>query len=436
MKTLGDKTMWQREWTLKRAAAIVALALLVPGAVAIGIQQAAASDCACGDDHTGAYCSQTPRLEEFGGWSLFWHAPCSTPTYCADGEHYCHTAEAPRVYATVDFMPLFRDESGSTVYQALAFREIEEIRDAAGNVTDTIIAYRREAALTSGDLDGGFEPGMRALIGVSLSDWYRLEASYFGSYSWADSATVRYYASDGTGNLLSPFSNFGDPDGVLSLDPVPDGTFQAVQGLDFNDRASVSWSSQLDNYELNVRRRLCMRPSRYVAGETSCLVGLRYMKLREDLEYRTDSPLPAPDGTQNTEDVRVDNDLFGPQIGALAQLLVHDRAWIDLSIKGAILFDQAESRVAANIEPTVTAFRASEDATAFLGDLSLKFNYQFTPSGTIHVGYNALWLTGVALASRNFVSDIETLDNDGPGFVDHSGDVVFHGPNIGITWAR
>ena len=223
--------MWLREWTLKRAAAIIALTLLVPGAVAIGIQQAAASECtSCGGNHAGAYCSQTPRLEEFGGWSLFWHDPCSTPTYCWDGERYCHTAEAPRVYATVDFLPLFRDESGTTVYQALAFREVEEIRNSAGAVTDTIITYRREAALTSGDLDGGFEPGMRALIGVSLSDWYRLECSYFGSYSWADSATVRYDASDGTGNLLSPFSNFGDPEGVLSLDPVPDGSFRLLAG--------------------------------------------------------------------------------------------------------------------------------------------------------------------------------------------------------------
>ncbi len=432
--------MWLREQTLKRAAAIVALVMLVSGTVAIRVQQAAASDCAsCGGDCAGGYCSSTPRLEEFGGWSLFWHDPCKTPTFCLDNERYFHTAEGPRVYATVDFLPLFRDESGSTVYQAQAFREVEEIRDADDVVTDTIITYRREAVLTSGDLDGGFEPGVRALFGVSLGDWYRLEGSYFGSYSWSDSATVRYDARDGTGNLLSPFSNFGDPEGVLSLDPVPDGTFQGVEGLDFNNRASISWSSQLDNYELNLRRRVCMQPSRYVAAEMSVLLGLRYMQLRETLDYETASALPNPD-TENTQNVVVDNDLFGPQIGALAQFLVHNRAWIDWGIRGAILFDRTESRVAANVHsdgvPVAAAFSGTEDATAFLGDLSLKFNYQFAPSGTVHIGYNALWLTGVALATENFVSDINTLVNDGPGAVDHDGDVVFHGPTIGITWAR
>jgi hypothetical protein len=429
--------MWLREWTMMRAVTMSVLALLVPGAIALETPRAAASECSCGGDCAGAYCSSTPRLEEFGGWSLFWHDPCSTPTYCWDRKWYCHTAAGPRVYASVDFLPLFRDESGSTVYQALAFREIEEIRNAAGAVTDTIITYRREAALASDDLNGGFEPGMRATIGAALGDWYRLEATYFGSYTWSDSATVRYDARDGTGNLLSPFSNFGDPEGVLSLDPVPDGIFQGVEGLDFNDRASISLSSQLENYELNLRRRVDMPPSRHVAGELSVLLGLRYMKLRESLDYFTVSQLPDEDvDVEATQSVRVDNDLFGPQIGALAQFLVHNRAWFDLGLKGAILFDQAESRVAANVEPTVTMFDASEDATAFLGDLSLKFNYQFTASGTVHLGYNALWLTGVALASENFVSDIETLDNDGPGAVDHDGKVVFHGPSIGITWAR
>ena len=434
--------MRTRHGGFQRTASFVSAAILACGLLAIG-HPGIADECSCGGNHSDGYCPP-PRLEEFGGWSLFWHDPCSTPTYCWAGERYFHTAENARVYATVDFLPLFRDESGTTVYQARAFREVEEIRNTTtGAVTDTIITYRREAALTSGDLDGGFEPGVRVLMGVSLSDWYRLECSYFGSYSWTDSATVRYDASDGTGNLLSPFSNFGDPEGVLSLDPVPDGFFNPVHGLDFNNRACITWSSQLDNYELNLRRRLCMETDRHICAETSCLVGLRYMKLRETLDYASESP-PFPgealDEFQNSETVRVENDLFGPQIGALAQFLVHNRAWIDVSINGAILFDQAESRVAANVNPggvpTAAAFSSEENATAFLGDLSVQFNYQFAPSGTVRVGYNAMWLNGVALATRNFVSDINALGNNCPHSVDHDGNVVFHGPSIGITWAR
>jgi hypothetical protein len=421
-----------------RTASLIGAAVLVCGFLAFG-HSGIASDCSCGCNHEDGYCPP-PRLEEFGGWSLFWHDPCTTPTYCWAGNWYCHTAEAPRVYASVDFLPLFRDESGSTVYQAVAFREVEEILNSSGAVTDTIITYRREAALSSGDLDGGFEPGVRALIGVSLSDWYRLEYGYMGSYSWSDSRTVRYDANDGTGNLLSPFSNFGDPEGVLSLDPVPDGFFNPIDGLDFNQRATIDWSSRLDSFELNLRRRVCFPTNRHYAAEMSCLIGMRYVKLSEELDYRTDSPLPDPDGSQNVQVVDTKNELIGPQLGALAQFLVHHRAWINVSLKGAILFNQAESDVVANVNPggvaTAAAFSGEEDGTSFLGDLSVQFNYQFAPAWTVHAGYNAVWLTDVALATENFVSDLNTLTHNGPGSVDHDGNVVFHGPNIGITWAR
>ena len=107
------------------------------------------------------------------------------------------------------------------------------------------------------------------------------------------------------------------------------------------------------------------------------------------------------------------------QIGTLDQFVVHNRAWIDIEIKGAILMNDAE-------RSWDNAVFASEDGTSFLGDLSLQFNFQFAPSWTIRAGYNAMWLTGVALAAENHNALC----------VDHDGDVVYHGPNIGLIWAR
>ena len=424
-----------------RVASLIGVAVMACGLVAFG-HPGFASDCACGAMGPDGYCPP-PQLEQFGGWSLFWHDPCTTPGYCWAGDQYAHTAENGRVYGSVDFLPMFRDESGTTVYQARATRVVTEVKNSSGVVTDTIITYERDPVLTSGDLNGGFEPGVRALVGVSLSDWYRLECSYFRAYEWSDSAGAYYDASDKSGNLLSPFSNFGYSEGGQNLDPVPDGEFNPVHGLDFNNRATISWSSQLDNVELNLRRRLCMTTDRHMCAQTSCLVGLRYIKLNESLNYETESPAFADSNVpvyQNSEAVHVNNDLIGPQIGALAQFLVHNRAWIDVSIKGAILFDRAKSNVVANVYPGGDLARADltarEDATAFLGDLSLEFNYQFAPAWTVRAGYNAMWLSGVALATRNFVSNANTFTNGGLGAVEHDGNVVFHGPNIGITWVR
>ncbi len=426
--------MRTRHSGFSRTASFVSAAILACGLLATG-HPGIASDCACGGDPGGCVCSQTPRLEEFSGWSLFWHDPCTTPTYCWAGEHYSHLAQGPQVYVMVDFLPLVRDQSGWTPFQAQAFRE-------ESDDDDPIVTYRREAVLSTSSFDDELKPGERALVGVALSDWYRLEFSYLGLHSWSDSAAVRYNNADGEdGNLLSPFSSFGDRLGRPGLDPLmDDGSFEAVEGLDFNELASISFSSELDSAELNVRRRVCMPANRHVAAEMSCLVGLRYMQVREDFGYFTQSPLPDFE-TQNAVDVRTENDLFGVQLGALAQFLVHNRAWIDLQVKGAFFLNQAESRVAAdvydvlNAQNETSALNDEVDCASFLGDISLQFNYQFAPSWTIRAGYNAMWLTGVALASENFVGDASTLIN-GPASVDHSGSVVYHGPNIGLIWAR
>jgi len=435
--------MRTRHSGFSRTASFVSAAILACGLLATG-HPGMASDCACGGDSGGCVCSQTPRLEEFSGWSLFWHDPCSTPTYCWAGEHYSHLAQAPQVYVMVDFLPLVRDQSGWTPFQAAAYMEVEEIRDSDGLLVDTVTTYPREAVLSTSSFDNELKPGERALVGVALSDWYRLEFSYLGLHSWSDSAAVRYNNADSAdGNLLSPFSSFGDLLGRARLDPLPDdGSFHPIEGWDYNELASISFSSELDSAELNVRRRVCMPANRHVAAEMSCLVGLRYMQVREDFGYFTQSPLPDLE-TQNAVDVRTQNDLFGVQLGALAQFLVHNRAWIDLQAKGAFLLNRAESRVVADVHTIVEGqaeLAAGElndevDCASFLGDISLQFNYQFAPSWTIRAGYNAMWLTGVALASENFVGDASTLLY-GPASVDHSGSVVYHGPNIGLIWTR
>lgn len=332
--------MRTRHSGFRRTASFVNAIILACGLSAIGHSGIASDcDCTCGGQQA-ATCCTTPRLEEFGGWSLFWHDPCSTPNYCWAGEHYYHTAEAPLVYATVDFLPLFRDADDST------------FGAGAGN-----------------DDEVEFQPGVRALTGLSLSDWYRIEFSYLGLHSWTDSCCAR------------------------DADPA----------------TAVTLSSQFDTAELNLRRRVCMPTDRHVCSQMSCLVGLRYMKV--------DESVVGPQSWTTTE-----NDLFGVQIGALAQFLVHHRAWIDFEAKGAMFMNEAEGYgQGLNV--------ASADCTSFLGDLSLQFNYQFAPAWTIRVGYNALWLTGVALACENS----GTTNNR---CLDHDGDVVYHGPNIGLIWAR
>ena len=72
-------------------------------------------------------------------------------------------------------LPLFRDQLEGDNFQA-------------DSLLPGILAF--SPVLSESDLKTEFDWGGRLLVGRTLGDWYRLEGSYFGSYSWDDYAAV------------------------------------------------------------------------------------------------------------------------------------------------------------------------------------------------------------------------------------------------------
>jgi hypothetical protein len=248
-------------------------------------------------------------------------------------------------------------------------------------------------ALGTDDLDSDFEGGARILLGRSLGDWYRLEGSWLGSYSWSDTVAAR------TADEL----------------------------------ASLGVASTMNSAELNLRRRLRVGRGKFYQFEASALLGLRYLRIREDFDYFAEiTGGAAPVGT-NLAAVRADNRLFGVQVGGLFQFLSHDRAWVDFEVKGGIFSNSAgvDSTYTA-VSGATTGFVGDEDRTSLMVDSSLMLNWQLAPAWTLRMGYNATWLWGLALGSRNVSPDAALP----PLTVDHDGRVLYHGPSIGVTWAR
>jgi hypothetical protein len=280
--------------------------------------------------------------------------------------------------------------------------------------------------LSTTGFDDGFEAGARTMFGCSLDHWYRLEGAYFGAQSWSDAAAIYDRAINsqgGVGNLFSPFTNFG--------------AAGAAVGLDYNNFTSIRFYSELHNAELNLRRRLLMRPGRY---ESSVIAGARYLNIEERFAYFAQSATPGPASSSNAVDVSADNEMIGVQLGLTGQFLVRPRYWIDCDVRGGVFHnDASQATLLTRTDNTgaVTPYSgaAQRDRSAFVGDLSLQMNCQFTRSLTLCAGYNAVWVTGVALGANNFNPDINVLTL-GPATLDHKGVAVYHGPNIGLVLAR
>jgi hypothetical protein len=346
-----------------------------------------------------------PQLELAPGANLYWHR---AGTYwqcgCDDIVQTDSFGYAPRWYGKVEMQAFRRDNLDSY--------DFATVTEGFGGI------------LNSGSLDDEFKGGVRALAGLSLSDWYRVEATYLGSYDWCKAAAVRNIRDNGqgeTGNLFSPFTNFGRP---------------AVVGLDYNHFVEVAFSSELDDAELNLRRRLCMPPGPF---ETSFLIGVRYTRLTEEFFYASDSRLPAPGGTINEVQVGTENDMTGVQIGLLGQWMVHRRSWIDCEIKGALYSNSASLSSWYRNEDAVgavTTFAGVDSKTTGAGvlDLSVVLNHQFSRAFTLRVGYSSFWMGGVALGADNFAENNDLLLS-GPVLLDNDGLIVFHGPQIGLVGA-
>jgi hypothetical protein len=58
-----------------------------------------------------------------------------------------------------------------------------------------------------------------------------------------------------------------------------------------------------------------------------------------------------------------------------------------------------------------------------------------TPNLVFNLGYQATFVQGVAIAYENLQTD-NTLLRTGPGVLNDSGNLVYHGPVIGLMWVR
>ncbi|MFM8891251.1 MAG: hypothetical protein ACKOTB_06435, partial [Planctomycetia bacterium] len=82
-----------------------------------------------------------------------------------------------------------------------------------------------------------------------------------------------------------------------------------------------------------------------------------------------------------------------------------------------------------NVASGAFSWRNSADqvGAGFLGDLTILAGWQVTPNFAVQVGYDFLWVAGLATATRQF-----NLDNFRPNSIDAGGQIFYNGLSMGI----
>jgi hypothetical protein len=309
------------------------------------------------------------------------YGPCdegmefAVPSINCPGDFVAHRPN--RWYASADFAPTTFD------YQ----QDVEIARVNGATV------------LSTSSIDPEFDAGGEFTLGARIFDCYRIEGSYWGSFEWSDSATFQRTGGD-IATLLS--GGFGNP----------------LTALDDNTLVSISSLTRMNNAEVNLLYWIDMPPG---SLDVSLLVGGRFLQIDEQFLLETNAA--------GDVEVTTDNELWCLQVGLSSDWLLHSRFWVDFDIKGAICNNSVSLVENASGPSFLTA---EQDRTSWLGDFSLVGNWQVTPWLVARLGYQALFVNGVALAPHNIETNT-VLRTLGPVQIDDSDNIVFHGPVIGIA---
>ncbi len=291
-------------------------------------------------------------------------------------------------------------------------------------------------ALKSNDLNQGFAPGMRLGVTYHADPNFDLELSFFRVSGWDSTRSI-------------------GPDNPLNwLVMRAPGSFFQTQDFSYQ---SMTWdySTDLYNAELNVRYKL--------SSHITVLAGFRWLQLNEDLQGTippADRILPTwkytpsntlfdvarienqPGGTPATGafppfwDASTVNNLYGLQIGASGILFEHGRFSLGGLMKAGGYWNHAEQSSGFSIQKIVYPSGASTNRAAFVGEAGLQLKYRIVRGLTLKLGYEALWLDGVALAP----GQIQETYTAGPSAVTSLGvnsgsSVLFHGTTAGLEFS-
>jgi hypothetical protein len=252
----------------------------------------------------------------------------------------------------------------------------------------------RTELLNSNGFNFDWAAGPRVgIVGEDILFGCDVEASYFGIDGWSAGKEIIVPAGG---------ANFA----VFGQSPTPT-TFAMAFGTDLN----FHYVSQLHSAEINVRHPIWER--------LSVFLGFRNVELHEELAVTR--------GHTSLVGVNVDNHLYGGQIGMNFAFVNTCRFSIEGVVKAGVFGNNSDLAMSV-IDQRRLGDKTTH--TAAMGEVGLMAIYQVTCNLAARVGYQAMWLDGVAIASNQ----IEYVDpaTSKPYM---GGTLFYHGASAGLEYS-
>ena len=287
-----------------------------------------------------------------------------------------------------------------------------------------------------------------------------LNSNDFQDFSAGPKIGLTYHGDCGYDLELSFFHINWDTTKAIGPDSPPNwlvmrapGGFFQTQDFSFQ---SMAWdyTTELYNVEFNVRRNLSDR--------VTALAGFRWLRLTENLQGTLTpadriQPLWKYDPNNNLFDVQqienlpgvpatggfppfwnasTTNNLFGFQIGVDGKIFERGPFSIGGLAKVGGYYNNAEESTGVSIFKVVRPSNASTGHAAFVGEAGLQCKYQILKGLALKVGYEALWLNGVALAAGQIQKTLTTHPTTVTALgVNSDSDIFFHGVTTGLEYS-
>jgi hypothetical protein len=273
-------------------------------------------------------------------------------------------------------------------------------------------------------------------------------------FSAGPKISLIYHGDSGYGAELSYFNIFNQSaTKAIGPDSPADWLVMKAPGFwqtqDFPYQA-MEWKSTTNLYNAEANGRLDL------SSRVTMLAGFRWLQLNDNLQGTLPpADLTAPTWKQNYGfnifqitpggpagnyppfwNTRTTNNLYGVQIGVDAKMLELGRFSLHGLMKTGIFDNNAQQSTGVSLEKVVYPSQATTNHAAFVSEAGLQLKYQVIKGLALKVGYEALWLDGVALApgqiqqtSSSMPSTVRALGvNCGSG-------VLFQGATAGLEYS-